>query len=600
MVFQAGAISEWANDGQHFLLEHFDTICDSPSHIYHSALPLSPSSSWLYKHYNAEASSVVRVVKGVSAEWGACSRTTLLGSPTRTLSCHNNSIVVGSQPGDITILNAVTGSQSAVLSGHTNQVNCVVFSSDGTSLVSGSHDTTVKLWDVQTGGVVKTFFGHTSIVLSVSISADYITIASGSCDKTARLWNIWTGECYHIIQQQEIVHYVMFSPKDPQHLISASNKKIWQWDANGFQIRPPLNGKHAAFSSDGAWFVLCYKEEVRVYNSSSGGYVTHVWIAGPVRRCSFSPDNGLVAVAVGRKAYCWDITTSVPQLVGTFVGHTQLIISLVFSSSTTLISASKDSSVKFWQIRVQSTDPPGFDLNPKSLHSAPVMFVAVQSKEGIAFTWDLDGVIKGWDILTGVCKTSSKTPVNTSHKMDIQLVDGRAVLVWYAGQKLHVWDTKYEELLWEVYIPWSSIDALRISGDGFRVFALHAPYIWAWSLQTAVVVGKMQIEYRGSSGSLTVDGSGVWTHWPESNYKGWDFSSPGSTPMELSNTSTLPSSNRLWDPEQAGIRDLATGDIIFQLSGRFSSLAHVQCDNSYLVAGYETGEILILDLTNVK
>ena len=110
----------------------------------------------------------------------------------------------------------------------------------------------------------------------------------------------------------------------------------------------------------------------------------------------------------------------------------------------------------------------------------------------------------------------------------------------------------------------------------------------------------MEIEYNGYSGSLTMEGSKVWVHWPGSEYKGWDFSTLGSTPMELPNTSAPCGSSKLWDPEQARIRNPATGEVVFQLSGRFSSPVKVQCDDSYLVAGYQTGEILILDLTNVK
>ena len=73
MFVQAGVLCQWTNDSQCFLLEHFDTINNSPSHNYHSALPFSPSSSWLHKCYSEEISPMVKVVKGLPAEWGMCS-----------------------------------------------------------------------------------------------------------------------------------------------------------------------------------------------------------------------------------------------------------------------------------------------------------------------------------------------------------------------------------------------------------------------------------------------------------------------------------------------------------------------------------------------
>jgi len=305
-------------------LEHFDAIKNSPSYIYYFALPFSPSSSWLCKCYSTDPSHTVKVVKGLSAEWGICFRTVLLSSFAQTLSYWNNTIAVGSGSGKIIILDTITGSQTAVLSGHADQVNCLTFSSDGTSLVSGSDDCTVKLWDLQTGGVVKTFSGHTSWVWSVSISPDCTTIASGSGDATICLWNTQTGECYHTIKQQTTVYHVSFSPTNPQHLISLHSGKLQQWDTNGHQIKPQFDGSYVAFSSDGTQFVSCNEKVVTVQNSDSGVVVAKFQVAnGDISYCYFSPGNRLIAIAAGNTAYIWDITSSDPHLVETFIGHTE-------------------------------------------------------------------------------------------------------------------------------------------------------------------------------------------------------------------------------------------------------------------------------------
>jgi WD40 repeat protein len=135
-------LCKWTNDAQRFLLEHFDTIHNSPSQIYHSALPFCPSSSWLHKCYDVELLDEVKIVKGLPAEWGTCSRTVVLEHRLLAISYWNNTVAVGTTHWSIVILDTITGSQVGVLSGHNDWVESITFSSDGVFLVSGSDDKT--------------------------------------------------------------------------------------------------------------------------------------------------------------------------------------------------------------------------------------------------------------------------------------------------------------------------------------------------------------------------------------------------------------------------------------------------------------------------
>ena len=537
------------------------------------------------------------MVQGLPAGWGACSHTVSLNSYPWDLSFWNDTIAAGSQCGDIIFLNAVTGSQIAVLSGHTGEIYSLTFSSDGKLLVSGSADATIKLWDVQTGGVVKTFHGHTSWVRSVSISADYATIASGSFDKTLRLRDIQTEECHWIIEQENTVYHVSFSPKDPQHLLSISNGKIQQWDINGHQAGLTCDGSRIAFSSDGTQFVTYNKTAVVVQNSSSGVIVAAFHVADDAGCYCFSPSGKHIAVTTESTAYIWDIASSEPHIIETFIGHTDRITFLAFSSPSSLISASYDKSVKFWQIGA----PGSVSADPKStfLTSTIIESITLQGKDGIIITSDPDGVVRTWDILTGLCKASFQTPAKAFDKRDVQLINNKLIFVWHAGGKINIWDTEKGILLLKVekyYCP----EDLRISGDGSRIFCLDIDHIQAWSIQTGEVIGKTKIKTSNIFGSLTVDGSRVWTHYSNSDVEGWDFGILGSSPVQLSSIPPdrlHPDGVVLWDTGLSRIKDQVTGKVLFQLSKRYGKPVDVQWNSQYLVAHFIPTKVLVLDFS---
>ena len=456
-------------------------ICNSPSQVYNYVLLFSPSSSWLHKYYTTELTYMPKVVKGVTSGWGACSRTVSLGTNALALSYWNNVIAVGCEGYKIIILDAITGSQTAVLSSNTWSV---AFSSDGRSLVSGTGNGAVELWDMQTGGVVKTFHRYGDRVQSVSISADCTKIASGFMELGIYLWDIQTGECLCTIEQVDRVFHVIFSPIDPQHIISVSNNKIQEWDVNGHQIPPTYNGTYIAFSPDHSQFALCNRRVVMVQNSNSREIVAKFRIVNDnAHCCCFSPDGRFIAVAAGKAVYIWVITSPDPNPVETLIGHTSHINSLVFSSPSSLISVSNDKSVKFWKIGTLPTDSVTAGQLSTPLNSSPILSVSLQARAGIAISSDENGVVRTWDISTGLCKESFKIPDikdQSVSKRDAKLIDGRLIFVWYENNKIYIWDTGKEGLI--KTLDTFQCKGLRISEDGSRVFCLHNGSIQAWPM----------------------------------------------------------------------------------------------------------------------
>ena len=605
---------EWADDSHHLISDHTDTIRNSPSEIYHYALPLAPPSSWLRKYYSAELSREVKVVKGVQAEREMYSHTVSTDDVPRAPACWKGVVVVGFDSGDISILDKITRIRMSVHSRHTDSVRSLAISSDGLFLASGSNDKSVKFCDIQTGGVVKTFHGHTGRVRSVSISPDRTTIASGSVDETIRLWNIRTGECRHIIDGHSgTVNTVGFSPKNSRLLISASDDcTVRRWDINGRRLGPIYEGRNVTFSSDGTRFVSCITTRrggvATVRNSGSGAVVAELQAPNTdLWHCCFSPDAELVVVGGNDKFHVWNLAKSDPRPVKTFVGHDRHITSLVFSSS--VITSSQDGSIKFWQVGILPTDPVAADPENWRFIPAPIESVTLLANDGIAVSCDSAGSVRTWDVSTGLCKASFCIPTRGMMEQgEAGVIDGRLIFCWCSSGEICLWDTEKGELFQTVRVG-SYLTALnlRISGDGSKVFLLYDKSIRAWSIQTGKVAGKVEFAGKPLFSSLVVDGSKVWVRFEDSRTQGWDFGFTGSStpPIPLSSSSAPPALRpRLdfidligtWHTEPSRIEDTVAGEEVFRLSGKYEKPNVARWDGRYLVAGYHSGEVVILDL----
>jgi WD40 repeat protein len=267
------------------------------------------------------------------------------------------------------------------LSGHSDVVLGVAFSTDGQIIATGSDDKTAKLWR-RDGSLLTTLKGHSDAVYGVAFSPIPPTplkkggyegiIATASGDTTAKLWKKDGTLITTLRGHSKAVYGVAFSPIPPTPLdkggyggiiATASDDttaKLWKPDgtlittlrghtkrvsAVAFSPIPPTpltkggdGGIIATASGDNT--VKLWKRDGTLITTLNGHNDT-------VSAVAFSPDSQLIVSG------SWDNTVKLWRIDGTlittFSGHSSMVYGVAFSpDGKTIASASWDRTVKLW------------------------------------------------------------------------------------------------------------------------------------------------------------------------------------------------------------------------------------------------------------
>ncbi|KAF5273066.1 hypothetical protein FQR65_LT04808 [Abscondita terminalis] len=74
--------------------------------------------------------------------------------------------------------------------GHSNNMSCLAFSTDGQLLTTGGEDGKVKLWNIHSGFCYVTFQEHTNAISAVAFSGNRKFVVSASLDGTVRAYDV--------------------------------------------------------------------------------------------------------------------------------------------------------------------------------------------------------------------------------------------------------------------------------------------------------------------------------------------------------------------------------------------------------------------------
>lgn len=109
-----------------------------------------------------------------------------------TFSSDNAWLATASQRG-VQIWDAATGREHRTLIGHSELVQSVVISPDGTWLTTIGWNQTVRIWHAATGQVRRTLKRHKDQARSVAVSPDGAWLATTGNDYSIRVWDTSTG-----------------------------------------------------------------------------------------------------------------------------------------------------------------------------------------------------------------------------------------------------------------------------------------------------------------------------------------------------------------------------------------------------------------------
>ncbi|KAF7971363.1 hypothetical protein HWV62_21314 [Athelia sp. TMB] len=448
----------------------------------------------------------------------------------------DGSHIVSGQGRTVIISDGVTGEAVGVpLEGHSDQVNCAMYSPDGTLVASCSSDHTIRLWDAETRQAVRVLEGHTGPVVSVAFSPDGAYLVSGSDDKTICVWDVKAGKLAGAPLEGHAswVLSVAYSP-DGTHIVSGSadgTVRVWDSEAAGFEAAgAALQGSQntflsMAYSPDGASIVSgSYESKIQMWDGNTG-QLRPIPISGHrkgVNAVAFSPDGAhMVSGSSDYTVQVWNIMSG--EAVGApSKGHAKEVLSVGYSpDGSQIASSSFDGTVRTWD--ANSGEALG---EPFNHDGSKRVWCAAYSPDGMhVVSGGDDAILRIWNI-----KIGEQVRALSGHTNTVTCVayspDGTHIASGSGDNTLRLWDTESGEAIGSPLLGHDEmIESVAFSPDGKNIVSgSRDQTVRMWDAETREPVGLPIRVHGGTVAAVAYspDGTRIASASRDGTIRIWD------------------------------------------------------------------------------
>lgn len=397
------------------------------------------------------------------------------------------------------------------LSGHTNWINGLAFSPDNKMLISVGIDGTIRRWDTANGEIIGQPITPASTELwSVAFAPNGKTFATGDKDGSIKLWDAKSGESVGkpLIGHTDLIYALTYNPTGTMLASASGDGTVRLWDADtGESSGEPLaehNGSvlSLAFSPDGLRLATTGVDEtVILWDPSSGEFLNEIQTGHTkrVKSLAFFPDSTVLATASDDNTVrLWD-TTTLEQIGNNLTGYSDHIWSIAFSpKSSTLAVAGADNAIMIWDLAAKQP------LIDTVLPQASNVLATAFSPNGKIYasgggSKGDDYLIHLWDSVTN--KELKTLPNDKGYITDLAFSPaGDQLLSASSDNTLHIWDIASAQSLTTIeltgdnrYIP------VAYSPDGQMIASGNSDgQIYLWNAKTGQQIGQSLVGHTGA------------------------------------------------------------------------------------------------------